>query len=186
MIVMGDVSGKGLSSALYMAGIRSALHAHWEDGLQLAHTMSRLEGHARRTFRDNFFLTMVLGEIDASGRFRYCNAGHLPPVVISANGETRELEGSDPALNVLDVGEFQQYECDLVPGDLLFLFTDGLVEAQNSAGEQFGCERLCAVASKHRNEDLAALRRKILEEVVSFADSDRPGDDRTLILVKRP
>ena len=172
-VVLGDVSGKGLSSALYMTGIRSALHAHHEDGLEIARLMARLEKHASRAFRPEYFLTLVLGDLDTeTGRFTYCNAGHLPPVVVSASGDVRELPGTDPALNIADCEEFHCHHVDLEPGDVLFLYTDGLVEAANSNDVFFGHDRLLQVLVENRIEPLPTLRKRLLGAIEDYTQEE--------------
>jgi len=185
-VVIGDVSGKGLSSALYMAGIRSSLHAHLEVGLDLSKLMSRLEHHTRSTFRSDHFLTLFVGTLEReTGVLTYVNAGHMPAVALLPTGEVRELEATAPALNIAPWETFDYRDHQLVPGEILLLYTDGLVEAESSQGEQFGMDRLVQSLSRYKDAALAEIRRMILAEIETFADGAGPGDDRTLILLRR-
>jgi serine phosphatase RsbU (regulator of sigma subunit) len=186
ILAIGDVSGKGLSSAMYMAGVRSALRAHAEVGREVETLMSRLEEHIKATFRSDHFLTLFLGVLDPkSGTLKYANAGHPPPFGLREGGEPFELEVTDPALNITAWGAFSRHEYQLLPGELLLFYTDGLIEAENASGEQFGTERLAACLLRHRNRDLGSIRREILQETESFTGEKGPGDDRTLILLRR-
>ncbi|MBI4603275.1 MAG: serine/threonine-protein phosphatase [Planctomycetes bacterium] len=185
-LVIGDVSGKGLSSAMYMACVRSMLHAHIEDGLSVAALMLSLAQHTRSTFRTDHFLTLFLGSLDnRTGVLTYSNAGHLPPVIVRPGGEVVELEVTAPALNLAPWSAYDPLEHRLDPGDLLFLYTDGLIEAENPHAEQFGRERLLACLCGHREQDLRSLRRRLLAEIDAFAGDCRPSDDRTLVLLRR-
>jgi sigma-B regulation protein RsbU (phosphoserine phosphatase) len=186
ILAIGDVSGKGLSSAMYMAGVRSALRAHAEAGREVEALMSRLEEHIKATFRSDHFLTLFLGVLDpGSGVLKYANAGHPPPIVLREGSEPHELEVTDPALNITAWGTFSRHEHRLEPGELLLFYTDGLLEAENTGGEQFGRERLTACLARHRERDLGSIRRDILQATETFAGERGPGDDRTLILLRR-
>ncbi|MBI4582604.1 MAG: SpoIIE family protein phosphatase [Planctomycetes bacterium] len=185
-LVIGDVSGKGLPSALYMAGVQAALNAHLDDGLKIDVIMSHLERHIRRTFRSDHFLTLLLGTLDGkSGTLTYCNAGHLPPLCVRESGALEMLEATDPAFNITPWEKFTCHQFQLLPGDLLLLFTDGLIEAENDQGEMFGKDRLAACLQRHRDQDLTLIRKEIFSELDSFAENGGPQDDRTLILVRR-
>lgn len=185
-LVLGDVSGKGFASALYMAGIRSALHAHHCDGLDLDELVARLDHHAEQTFRSEFFVTLVVGDLNLeTGEFTYINAGHLPPLIVGYDGKVRDLPVTDPALNICSGGTFTCNRVILQPGDVLFIYTDGLVEALSDSGEFFEYERLEKVLVENRAENLTLLRRQILHRIEEFTGDRSPNDDRTLILVRR-
>ncbi len=185
-IVIGDVSGKGLPSAFYVAGVRAVLHADIEDTLDIARIMSRLERHVTRTFRMDHFLTFFIGGINvASGILTYCNAGHLPPICLRAGGQVLELAATEPALNIVRWESFRRHEFQTEPGDLLLLYTDGLTETENAQGQQFGVDRVISSLTRHRDQPLNVLQERILTEVRSFAAGRPPTDDRTLILVRR-
>jgi serine phosphatase RsbU (regulator of sigma subunit) len=185
-LVIGDVSGKGLPSALYMACVRSALHAHLEDGVDIRVLMSRLERHAQKAFRPDHFLTLFLGRLESqTGLLTYCNAGHLPPVVFKPNGDAFELEATEPALNVIPWNDFRCHEYGILPDELVLLYTDGLTEAENPGGEQFGVERLIAFVRERRRKDLPIIRKELLSEIDSFTGEEGPRDDRTLVLLRR-
>jgi len=185
-LVIGDVSGKGIPSALYMACVRSALHAHLADGLDMDVLMSRLETHTQKAFRADHFLTLFLGKLAAkTGVLTYSNAGHLPPVVLKAAGNLVQLDVTDPALNLVPCATFHCQQYLLEPGDLFALYTDGITEAENAAREQFGLERLIASLRQKQEKELSLIRKEILAEVDAFAGESGPGDDRTLVLIRR-
>lgn len=183
---LGDVSGKGLSAAIYMVSVLSTLRAHIKDGIPLEVLMARLEQHVRETFRSDYFLTLFLAKLDRnSGVLTYCNAGHIPPLVFQRNGEVFELKGSDPALNILPWQDFECYEYRFAPGDLLVAYTDGLVEGQGKNGEQFGHQRAVSYIRRMRDRDLVSIRSGILSEVEAFTSDAGLHDDVTLVFLRR-
>ncbi len=185
-LIIGDVSGKGLPSAMYMACVRAALHAHLDDQLEMNELMMRLDRHIQRTFRSDYFLTLFIARLEpATGKLTYCNAGHLPPIGIRKSGEIFELEASDPALNIITWDRFRCYDVTLDPEDTILFYTDGLTEAENSKFEQFGEEGLISVFSKARDKDLLSIRKEIMSEIDQFTGKSSVGDDRTLILIRR-
>lgn len=185
-ILVGDVSGKGLASAIYMACARSVIHAYIGDGLPLERLMARLSQHTRSTFRSDHFLTLFAASLELkTGTLTYCNAGHEPPIIVSAAGEASELDATAPALNIIDWNEFACCQIQLAPGDLLLLHTDGIVEAEAPGGEQFGKDRLLKCLRHGRDGDLRRLRQAILEATRTFAAETGPHDDQTLVLVRR-
>jgi sigma-B regulation protein RsbU (phosphoserine phosphatase) len=148
--------------------------------------MSRLEDHIEATFRSDHFLTLFLGVLEPkTGILTYANAGHPPPLGLRPDGEAFELEATDPALNITSWKIFKRHQHELVPGQILLFYTDGLIEAEDARGEQFGRERLGACLARHRERDLGAIRREILQETEAFSGERGPGDDRTLIIVRR-
>ncbi len=186
ILVIGDVSGKGLSSAMYMAGVQASIHAHIADGIATDVLMARLARHVEATFRSDHFLTLFLGDLDAErGVLSYTNAGHLLPILSRRSGEVASIEGAGPALNIIPWKDFECRTCDLERGDLLLLYTDGLTEMENPRGERFGGSRLAASLSHLRGGDLPSIRRGLLAEIDSFAEGKGPTDDRTLILLRR-
>lgn len=185
-LAMGDVSGKGLPSALYMVGVLSTFRAHAQDGIDLQTLMRRLERYVRANFHPDHFLTFFAGRLDAaSGTIRWCNAGHLLPVVVSPAGAVRFLAGGDPAFNILPWQDFQCFECRLDPGDLLCVYTDGLVEASRDGEGQFGDERLVECLKDHPEQDLSVLRKRVFAAVEAFAAGNGAEDDKSIVLVRR-
>jgi sigma-B regulation protein RsbU (phosphoserine phosphatase) len=186
VFALGDVAGKGLPAALYMVGVLSTLRAHLEDGFEIQDVMAKLEQYVRSTFKPEHFLTMFLGQVDqTAGLLKYCNAGHLPPLVFSEDGLVTELEGGDPALNITPWSRFTVYQRVLNRGDLLVAYTDGLTERENPQGEAFSMDRLVDCTRKNRGNDLQTIANCILEMQRRFAGGEGDGDDTTLVLLRR-
>jgi serine phosphatase RsbU (regulator of sigma subunit) len=186
IVVIGDVSGKGLSSALYMACVRSALRAHAEAGLGPGDILARLSKSAAETFRPDHFITLFVAMLDPrTGVLAHGNAGHLPALGIDPGGTAYELEATDPAINLIEWNAYTIRERTLRHGELLLLYTDGLMEAEGPGGEQYGTERLRACLAACSKLPLAEIRKRIFDEVEAFSERKHPEDDRTLVLVRR-
>ncbi len=184
--VVGDVSGKGLPSALYMVGVLSTLRAHLADDVPLVRLMSKLENYVYAKFQSDHFLTLVLGQLDAeTGLITFCNAGHMPPLVLKQDGRIVSVEDADPALNIVRCDTFRSFECRLEPGDLFVVYTDGVIESKGKDGEFYGTEGLVACLERNRDESLPTIQRRVVSEVEAFAADERLHDDTSLVLIRR-
>jgi sigma-B regulation protein RsbU (phosphoserine phosphatase) len=121
---------------------------------------------------------------------RYVNAGHLPPMLIANDGEgeldIQRLTEGGPVLGLLHAAQYRQGEARVSPGDLLVLYSDGVVEAENAAGEQFTEDRLLAAIRENAARPAAAIRDSILNQVRAFLEQGQPQDDLTLVVVRIP
>ena len=118
----------------------------------------------------------------------YVNAGHLPPFVASSNGsgtpKLQRLEEGGPVLGVIPMAQYQQGEVDFQPGDLMVLYSDGVAEAANSQGEEFGEERLASIIRENWRRSSADIRDTILGRVNEFVGRQQLQDDLTLLVVR--
>ena len=117
--------------------------------------------------------------------FTYCNAGHLPPLLIPARGDPYELLGSDLLLGSFSSAAYHQRIVDLVSGDILILYTDGISEAMGRQGEEFGTERLAEIAAAHKAGPAVEIRDRLYAEAVEFAADPTVLDDMTAVVIKR-
>ena len=183
---IGDVTGKGLPAALYMVGVLSTMRAHIADGFPLNVVMAKLEQYVRSRFSADHFLSLFLAELDIRHHLMtFCNAGHVLPVVFSIDGEIEEFEERAPALNITPWQDFPRTEYALAPGDLLLVYTDGIIEKQNEVGEMFGKQRLFATVQENVRQDLTSIRQAILSRLRSFGPSPALDDDVTLFMLSR-
>ena len=185
-VALGDVAGKGLGAALLMAKLQAILHAIAPG----CPTLPDLGAHLNRVlFRDgldNRFATLVYAEVPiGGGPLRILNAGHNPPLVARAGGALETIEPGGLPLGMFADSEYTAGGVDLEPGDLLLLYSDGLVEARNAAGEEFGFDRLRRRAPALRDLPPAQAGRMLLEEVDTFLDGGKPQDDLSIILIRR-
>jgi serine phosphatase RsbU (regulator of sigma subunit) len=186
IFAVGDVTGRGLAAAMYMVGVLSTLRAHAGGGLTLQAVMAKLSDYVQEKFRPDHFLTLFLGEIDSrTGTLAYCSAGHLPALVFSTDGTVRELDSRDPAFNIGAPEEFSCHAYAMAPGDIVLVYTDGLIETENEQADAFGKERLveCVLDLRHRSLD--QIRDGILAALRGFCPQTASQDDTTFVLLKR-
>jgi serine phosphatase RsbU (regulator of sigma subunit) len=132
------------------------------------------------------YVTAFIAALDpGTGRVSYTNAGHNAGLLVKTDGTVQRLEANGMPLGLFPVVEYERAEITLSPGDLVVLYTDGITEAANPAGDEYGLERLQAVVQKHAQEPLVALAVAIETAVEVFADGTPFGDDRTLVLLRR-
>jgi sigma-B regulation protein RsbU (phosphoserine phosphatase) len=124
-----------------------------------------------------------------TGGLRYVNAGHLPPLLVTANGAEpaiqRLVEGG-PVLGLLPTAQYHHGTAQCRAGDLLVLYSDGVVEAANEADQEFGQERLEMILKRSYHRPPADVVREILTQVYEFLDGAEPQDDLTLLVVRVP
>jgi phosphoserine phosphatase RsbU/P len=194
-LVVGDISGKGISAALLMATLQSALHAQFYDGqpgsiLPLAapsataEVVSRLNRQIYASTPREKYVTLFYGVYDsASGKLTYTNAGHLPPVLFRQNRILR-LEGGGTVVGLFPAARYEQIEVQIEPGDLLLAFTDGMTEPENSFGEEFGEERLLQVATRALAAPPEVMMDEIYRSVSDWTGSPELQDDMTLVVAQ--
>jgi sigma-B regulation protein RsbU (phosphoserine phosphatase) len=187
-LALGDVAGKGLGPALVMAGLRALIRS-WlpRQTTHLAGLMAELNDYLLATTPDDMFVTLFLGVLDGpTGRLRYANAGHLPPVVL-ADGEVAEpvrFQG-DSVLGVFPDACFEEGEVRLGPGSLFALVSDGLTEARDGAGRMFQQRRVVESLQAAWGAPVAAALAGLLEAVEQFRGAGEQADDISVILLRR-
>jgi sigma-B regulation protein RsbU (phosphoserine phosphatase) len=185
-IAIADVSGKGVPAALIMATLRAALRTQVRNDFALPDIMRAVNHLLFESTTDAQFVTAVYGVLDPhSGRFTYSNCGHNPPLLMHADGRFDELTTGGPALGIFDVARFEQGIVDVPVGATLAFYTDGVVEAADQDGKEFGLRRLRNVL--YGSSGLSAFRttRAVLDATRSFSGTDAFADDFTLVVVKR-
>lgn len=186
MLVLGDVTGKGMPAALLVSTLHSALRLLSDRGLELGALLARLNLHVCESSASNKFITCFLGELEpAIGRVTWANAGHNPPLVIRASGEAEELPASGIPIGLLPVGAWTASELVLGPGDMLCVYSDGITEAATVDEEEYGPRRLTDLLRRMRSEPLAAIKAALIDEVAQFVGDQPPADDQTVLLVRR-
>jgi hypothetical protein len=184
-VVLGDVAGKGLAAALLMAKLQATLRALAPDIGSLGDLGSALNQILCRDGLENRFATLFYLTLQPdSPAVRYLNAGHNPPYVLRSEA-IDQLDPSARPLGMLPGGEYREERADLAPGDLLIIYSDGLVEARNAEDEEFGTERLLALAGRLRGLTAEQCGARLLQEVERFLGEERPHDDLSLVVVER-
>jgi hypothetical protein len=190
-IVVGDVSGKGLPAAVVVGLLLGAVRASGWMGGSREHEVSsrRLSELLRtRTSLERFASLFWCYYEPESQVLRYVNAGHLPPILVHRNGdgelEIKRLTEGGPVLGLLQGAEYRQGRTAVSSGDLLVLYSDGVVEATSASGEQFDEDRLLAAIHENAAGSPARIREEILKRVHAFLGKEQPQDDITLLVAR--
>ncbi|MFH1861837.1 MAG: PP2C family protein-serine/threonine phosphatase, partial [bacterium] len=182
-LAVGDVSGKGMPAALLMANLQASLRTLIEVDLPPSELIRRLNRVLHASSAPEMFATFFYGQLDrASAELTYVNAGHNPPL-ICGNGRLEPLSEGGLILGILPDGIYQQGFCTLHSRELLVLYSDGITEAMNSTGEEFGEQRLIRLLENHCQQDADSVLRATLQSVEEFCSI--PQDDVTLMIIKR-
>jgi len=185
-MVIADVSGKSIPAALFMALSRTIVRAnatHHEKGtevLQDANDMISADS------RSGMFVTLFYGVLDEQTKsLVYANAGHPPPLLMRRGEDRfRALEVTGIALGVVEGMKYEERQIDLLPGDILVLYTDGVNEAINDREEQYGLARLCRTVRGSRDLNAQGILEAILKDIALFAEDQAQFDDITMIVAK--
>ena len=183
---LGDVSGKGLPAALLMANLQAAVRSQTMAGTSLTSCLERANSLLFRNTSAEKFATLFFGCLDAATDvLHYCNAGHNHPFLIGSGREPQRLSAGGLALGCFESFPFEESQVPLNPGDQLVVFSDGISEAVDNDGEEFGEHRVSELAAANRDASAEQLIETILQSVGAHA-GDRPQqDDMTLVVVKR-
>lgn len=188
LFCVGDVSGKGMSSAILMAMTRTVLR-NTARYVQTASPQSMLDRATSDLYNDytevGMFSTTFVGQVEPGGRsLAYANAGHSPVIFCPSDGPARLLEADGPGIGVLPVCLSEDQTLSWTPGDVLIVATDGFAEQRNGAGEMFGYDRLLHLAESVRHQSAAGIGQALLAAVADFAVGRAQDDDQTLVILK--
>jgi len=210
MVAVGDISGKGISAALLMATIHSAVRAYEQEqlvsvGMAAAYgTTSRvaafearvappspaqmlwlLNRHLFQSTQPEKYATLFLGFYDdEKHRLTYANAGHLPPIVLGADGTVRRLETGGTVVGLFPDCDYAEETVELYPGDIFIAFSDGITEPENEFGE-FGEDRLIETVAANRHQPLDRITEHVISAVQDWIGSTEQPDDITVVLARR-
>lgn len=187
-LVIADVADKGLGAALYMALCRTlirtyALEYHSRPDIVFSETNERVISDARA----NLFITAFYGVLDpANGTLTYCNAGHNPPLLFGKNrSEPVPLSRTGMPIGIEEETRWSRQVVELLPGDALVLYTDGVTEAQNTAGDYFGEGNLLLAALECDDNNAFEIQANILTKLHEFLAESSQSDDITLMVLAR-
>jgi phosphoserine phosphatase RsbU/P len=184
LFMLGDVSGKGVAASMLM----SHLHATFRTLAEACLPLDRMVQDANRIFCESTlagqFATLVVGRAAHDGSVEFISAGHLPVLHIHCDGATPNDSTGVP-LGMFCNARFPVHRLTLAHGDALLLYTDGLTEARNRAGAEYGLHRIRTLAARHAGIEAAGLISGCIEDLLSFGEGLKQTDDLTLLAVRR-
>lgn len=184
-MVIADASGKGMPAALLVAQIQAMLRSEIANNTQISKILSNINRYVVESTSSEKFATLFYGEFDENTHeFRYANAGHNYPIVVRSDGTSEMLSQGGILLGAFGGVEFQEGVVSLRNNDLLFLYTDGLSEAQNEKDEEYGESRILDYILRNRHLDSDMIVDGILADVRRFDPTEPPRDDTTLVVLK--
>ncbi len=181
-LVIADVSGKGIPAALLMAGLQASVRSLATPAMPPGEVNRRLNESMLRSTSAARYATLFYGVYDGRRHtLVYSNAGHYPPVHLGADGETRLMADGYP-IGLLADAAYGEGRRQFHPGDLLILYTDGIIEAPDRADREYGERRLTDLLKANRHLDLDAIVFKVFEDLERWTGGAPPHDDATLVL----
>ena len=183
---IGDVSGKGIPASLLMAVCRNLFRTVAGQGLNPSQIVKNINDTMGESNESGMFITLFVGMIDLdSGRMTYCNAGHNPPVIVNRQGQASfmELVPNVPA-GVFEGLDYEQQEMDTVDGLSIFLYTDGLTEAEDMEKKQYGEDRLIELLTESQGVSARELVGHVASSVRDFVREAEQSDDLTVMAVR--
>ena len=184
-LVLADIAGKGISAALLMANLQANLRSQYAVALEdLPRLLKSVNQLFYESSSDSSYATLFFGDYDDSSRhLRYVNCGHLPPLLLRADGQLERLTATTTVVGLFPKWECSVGEAQLAAGDILALYTDGVTEAENAEGEQFGESRLAETMLAQRHLPVPPLLEAIVAAVQKFSYGEQ-ADDITLVLAR--
>ena len=183
-IAIADASGHGLPAALQVRDVYTGLRMGVARDFKIVKTVERLNRIIHESRLTSKFVSLFYGELEASGTFIYVNAGHNPPILVKER-ETVLLRQTGMVLGPSREAAYSRGFVTMDVGDVLVLYTDGIVEAANSRDQEFGIDRLKRVVSENRSRTAEEILSAILQQVAAFTRGAVAQDDRTLLVIRR-
>ena len=184
-LVIADVSGKGVPAALLMAFLRASLRAATHIGYSPHISMAKVNYLLWESIERNQFITAFYGILDVTNKtLTYTNAGHNPPILLDKDGNYRFIEKGSLPLGMFRDTRYHEYYLTTEPGEILVLYTDGVTEAHNSQGEEFGRNRLAEAAKANRQLGARELIAALQKTVIDWTDGLGATDDITFFVIK--
>ena len=178
---IGDVAGKGVPASMLMAVAVNLFRMTAKEGFSPQQIATKLNDAISADNEQGMFVTMFIAIIDLNtGHMDYCNAGHNPPLL---DGEYMEVESNAP-IGLWPELQYVGQEVENMKGKTLFLYTDGLNEAENREQQQFGDDRLQQEIRQHQEEDALSMTEAVEKAITCFVDGAEQSDDLTMLCIK--
>ncbi|HRH42358.1 MAG TPA: SpoIIE family protein phosphatase [Pyrinomonadaceae bacterium] len=185
-IALGDVSGKGTAAALLMSSLHAAIHAQVAAKSTLEETVTSVNKYLANNTPANRFVTLFIAELDVTnGTLRYINAGHNPPLIGRIDGTVEKLDSGGFPLGIIPMAEYEVGQLQLNSGEALVIYSDGVSEANNLKGDEFGIDKLADVIKTNLSRSASGLRDKVESALSEFTQTAPANDDITLVIVKK-
>ncbi len=185
-VIIADVSGVGASASLIMANLRGALHEKFPDRFDLGELTAGLNDFIYTSSDSHCFITFFLGILDRrTHEIAFVNAGHNPPLLVGREGPALTLDGTGLPLGMFPAQTYAESKAALAPGDVLCLYTDGIVESRKEEKEEYGEARLERMVRELAASPAREIMERVFEDVFGFSGCSEAGDDMTLVVVKR-
>ena len=182
-VSIADIAGKGLPAALLMSNLQAAVRAFAQENVSPSSINNSINRLLCRNMASGRFATFCYARIEpAARRVVYSNAGHNPPLLIRPGGSVETLAEGGMVLGIFPDNQYDQAEVPLGPGDRLLFYTDGITEARNPEGDEYGEDRLAETARHVRTASAETIKEAVLADVNAFT-SGKFEDDATLIVV---
>ncbi|RJP82824.1 MAG: hypothetical protein C4524_00170 [Candidatus Zixiibacteriota bacterium] len=182
--LLGDVAGKGVAASMLMAH----LHALFRSLIWMHEPVGEMMERANRIFAESTlasqYATLALVKASGDGGLEICNAGHCPPLLLQGD-EVHAVEATGLPLGMFSEGSYETRSARIEPGDGVLLYTDGITEAMDGSGAEYGAERLAQLAAEGRNIPLEELVLTCVQDVQTFTQGKPRTDDRTLMAIRR-
>ncbi len=182
-VVVADVSGKGVSSAL-LASFLQGVFLGAAGGLEIPEVLGRINTFLTERGEHGKYATLFYADIRESGEMTWSNAGHCSPLLVRAAGDVETLGATSMPVGMMAGAVFGVEKVELLTGDRLILFTDGVTEAQNAAGEFFGRKKLREAAQAAQGLDCAGMHDAIQGAIAEFTGGEEQSDDITLVVLE--
>ena len=185
-ITVGDIAGKGLTAGIWQAHLMDLIQRSARTNLPPADVVAAVNRELCRDKNEPPIAALFFARLDPqSGELVYCSAGLPPPLLLRRDKSVERLEKGGPMLGALKEAKYEAGSVCLNPGDLLIAYSDGVTECRNSLDEEFEMERLTAAAKAVGGASANQVLFSTLGAVLDFADTCSPGDDLTLLVVRR-
>lgn len=183
--IIGDVSGKGVPASLFMAIARSLFRTFSPGELSPAAIVSKMNKSFAENNDSNMFITLIVGILNLkTGQLTLCNAGHNQPALISPDGKVSLIDlQRNLFAGIMEDFEYADEEIRLEKGSKLFLYTDGITEAENAAKELYGEERMIDILSTNANKDIRSIVNTIINSVAQHVQTASASDDLTVLII---
>jgi serine phosphatase RsbU (regulator of sigma subunit)/pSer/pThr/pTyr-binding forkhead associated (FHA) protein len=181
--LVGDVAGKGPAAALLTSKILGIFSAFVSVGDEPAQTVDHINKVLTKRQIDARYATLFYGQLSADGQMRFCNGGHNPALIYGVDG-LRRIETGGMPVGLFEFAPYSGEQAELKRGDTMVLYSDGVTEAHNVAGEEFGEERMVEVMKQHHHDSAAVVLDRLITAVKTFAHGAEQYDDVTALVVK--